>query len=178
MAITPREALDQFKTLCTWDWSQRLAFPPILIQISDDQTSTEAHQEGGKRWDSSLWTHGIVDLRREVPDGHAVPIQNVVIHSYARRRSWAPSSIIWRVVHGDDFEQLAHKQEVRRTTTIGFKFPRSLKNSATTFQAVVRQPTTTDSIDGLTRQPIGTSSTIIWSSGLDLTEIWTMKAEE
>jgi hypothetical protein len=33
----------------------------------------------------------------------------------------------------DDLERLAQKQEAQRTTTIGFEFPRSLKNSATTF---------------------------------------------
>jgi hypothetical protein len=34
--------------------------------------------------------------------------------------------------------------------TIGFEFPQSLKNSATTFQAVVRQPAMTNLINGLT----------------------------
>jgi hypothetical protein len=53
-----------------------------------------------------------------------------------------------------------------------------LKNSATTFQAVVMQPATTDPIDGPTRPPIGTSSMTIRSSGLALTEIRTMKPEE
>jgi hypothetical protein len=60
--------------------------------------------------------------------------------------------------HDDDLEYSAHEQEVRRTTTIDFEFPRSLKNLATTFQAAVRQPTTTGPIDGPTRSPIGTSS--------------------
>jgi hypothetical protein len=120
----------------------------------------------GERWDSSLWTHGIVDLRWEVPDEHAVPVQNVIIHSDARRRSWAPSSIIRRVLHDDDLEHLAHDQEARRTTTIGFEFPQSLQNPATTFQAAVRQPATTDLIDGSTRPPIRTSSMTTRSSGL------------
>jgi hypothetical protein len=71
----------------------------------------------------------------------------------------------------DDLEHLAHEQEARCTTTIGFEFPQSLKNSATTFQAVVRQPTTTDLIDGPTRPPIGTSLTTTRSSGLALSEI-------
>jgi hypothetical protein len=91
-----------------------------------------------------------MNLRREVPDGHAVPVRNVVIHSGARRRSLAPGSTIRRVVHEDDLEHPAHEQEARRTTTIGFEFPQSLKNSATTFQATVKQPTTTDPIDGPT----------------------------
>jgi hypothetical protein len=81
-------------------------------------------------------------------------------------------------VNDDDLEHPAHEQEARRTTTIDFKFPRSLKNSATTFQAAVRQPTTTDPIDGLTRPSIGTLSTTTRSSGLALTEIRTMKPEE
>jgi hypothetical protein len=77
--------------------------------------------------------------------------------------------------HDDDLEHPAHEQKVQRTTTIGFEFHRSLKNSATTFQAAVRQPTMTDPIDGPTRPPIGTSSTTTRSS---LTEIRTIKPEE
>jgi hypothetical protein len=82
------------------------------------------------------------------------------------------------VVHDDDLEHPAHEQEARRTTMIVFEFPRSLKNSATTFQAVVRQQATTNPIDGLTRPPIGTSSMTTRSSGLALIEIQTMKPEE
>jgi hypothetical protein len=81
-------------------------------------------------------------------------------------------------VHDNDFEHPAHEQEVRRTTTIGFEFPRSLKNSATTFQATVKQPATIDPIDDPTRPPIGTSSKTTRSSGLVLTEIRTIKHEE
>jgi hypothetical protein len=80
--------------------------------------------------------------------------------------------------HDDDLEHPAHEQEVRRTTAISLEFPRSLKNSATTFQAAVRQPAMTDPIDGPTRPPIGTSSTTTRSFGLALTEIRTMKPEE
>jgi hypothetical protein len=98
--------------------------------------------------------------------------------SGARRWSWAPGSTIRRVVHDDDLEHPAHEQEARCTTTIGFEFPQSLKNSATTFQAAVRQLTTIDPIDGPTRPPIGTSSMTTWSSGLALAEIRTMKPEE
>jgi hypothetical protein len=162
----------------TWDWSRWLTFPPIVLQISDDQTPIDARQVGGKRWDSSLWTHNIVNLRWEVPNWHAVHVQNVTIHSGARRRSWAPDSTIRRVVHDDDLEHPDHEQEARRTMTIGFKFPQSLKNSATTFQAAVRQSATTVSIDGLTRPPIETSTTTTRSSGLALTQNWTMKSEE
>jgi hypothetical protein len=43
------------------------------------------------------------------------------------------------MVHDDDIEHPTHEQEVRLTTTIGIEFPRSLKNSATTFQAVIRK---------------------------------------
>jgi hypothetical protein len=64
------------------------------------------------------------------------------------------------VAHDDDLEHMAHEQKARRTTMIGFEFPRSLKNSATTFQAAARQPTMIDPIDGLTQSPIGTSSMI------------------
>jgi hypothetical protein len=82
------------------------------------------------------------------------------------------------VLHDDDLEHPTHEQEARRTTTIGFEFPRSLKNSVSTFQAAVRQPATTDPIDGLTQPSIETSSTTTRSSGLALTEIRTMKHEE
>jgi hypothetical protein len=81
-------------------------------------------------------------------------------------------------VHDDDLEQPSHEQEVRRTTTIDYEFLRSLKNSATTFQVVVRQSAMTDPIDGPTRPPIRTSSTTTRSSRLALTEIRTMKPEE
>jgi hypothetical protein len=53
-------------------------------------------------------------------------------------------------MHDDDLEHLAHEQEARRPTKIGFEFPQSLKNSVTTFQAAVKQSATTDPIDGLT----------------------------
>jgi hypothetical protein len=43
------------------------------------------------------------------------------------------------VVHDDDLAHPAHEQEARHMMTIGFEFPRSLKNSATTFQAVIRK---------------------------------------
>jgi hypothetical protein len=80
--------------------------------------------------------------------------------------------------HDDDLEHPAHEQEARRMTMIEFKFFWSLKNSATTFQAAVRQPATTDPIDGPTRPPIETSSTTTRSFGLALTEIRTMKPGE
>jgi hypothetical protein len=48
----------------------------------------------------------------------------------------------------DNLERSAQEQEEQRTTTIGFEFHRCLKNSATTFQAVVRQPATINLIDG------------------------------
>jgi hypothetical protein len=53
-------------------------------------------------------------------------------------------------VQDDDLERLTQEQEEQHTTTIDFEFPRSLKNSATTFQAAVRQPATTNLIDGPT----------------------------
>jgi hypothetical protein len=181
MVITPCEGPNQSKTSCLvfiWDWSHRLAFPPILLKISDDHTSTEVCQVGGKRWDSSLWTYGIVDLRREVSNGHAVLVRNVIIHSGARRWSWVPGSTIRRVVHDDDLEHPTHEQKARHTTTIDFEFPQSLKNSTTMFQVAVRQPTTTDLIDSLTQPLIETSSMTTRLSGLALTEIRAMKPEE
>jgi hypothetical protein len=82
------------------------------------------------------------------------------------------------MVHDDDIEHPTHEQEVRLTTTIGIEFPRSLKNSATTFQAVIRKSATTDLIDGPTRSPIETLSMTTRSYGLALTKIRTMKLEE
>jgi hypothetical protein len=82
------------------------------------------------------------------------------------------------VVHDDDLEHPAHEQEARRTTTIGFEFPQSLKNSATTFQAAVRQPAMTDPINSLTRPLIRTPSTTTRSSGLALSEMRTTKPKE
>jgi hypothetical protein len=82
------------------------------------------------------------------------------------------------MVHDDDLELLAHEQEARRMTTIDFEFPQSLKNSATMFQAAVKQPATTDPIDDPTRPSIETLSMTTRSSGLDLTEIQTMNPEE
>jgi hypothetical protein len=81
-------------------------------------------------------------------------------------------------VRDDDLEHPAHEQEARHMTTIDYEFSWSLKNSVTTFQAVVRQLAMTDPIDGPTRPPIGTSSTTTRSSRLALTEIRTMKPEE
>jgi hypothetical protein len=56
----------------------------------------------------------------------------------------------------NDLEHTAQEQEERRTMTIGFKFPRGLKNSAITFQSVVRQLATSNLIDSPTRPLIGT----------------------
>jgi hypothetical protein len=49
----------------------------------------------------------------------------------------------------DDLEHLAQEQEEQRTMMINFEFHQGLKNSTTTFQATVRQPTTTNPIDSL-----------------------------
>jgi hypothetical protein len=71
----------------------------------------------------------------------------------------------------DDLERSAQEQEERRTTTIDFEFHRGIKNSVTTFQAVVRQPITTNPIDSPARPPIGTPLMTTRSSGLALSEI-------
>jgi hypothetical protein len=46
-------------------------------------TSTEARQEGESAEIRPCELIDIVDLRREVSDGHAIHVQNVVIHSGA-----------------------------------------------------------------------------------------------
>jgi hypothetical protein len=48
----------------------------------------------------------------------------------------------------DDLEHSTQEQEERRTTVISFEFHRGLENSATMFQAAVRQLATTNPIDG------------------------------
>jgi hypothetical protein len=45
------------------------------------------------------------------------------------------------------FEHPAQEQEERRMMTINFEFHQGLKDSTTTFQAVVRQPAMTNLID-------------------------------
>jgi hypothetical protein len=46
-----------------------------------------------------------------------------------------------------DLEHPAQEQEEQRTMIIDFVFHRGLKNSATTFQAVIRQPAMINPID-------------------------------
>jgi hypothetical protein len=82
------------------------------------------------------------------------------------------------VTHDDDLGHPAQEQEEQRMTTIGFKFPQSIKNSATTFQVAVRQPAMTDLIDGPTRPTIMTALATTQSFGLALSEIRTMKLKE
>jgi hypothetical protein len=78
----------------------------------------------------------------------------------------------------DDLEHPTQEQEERRMTTIGFEFHQGLKNSVTTFQAMVRQQAMTNPIDGPTRLPIGTPSTTTRSFRLTLCEIRTTKSKE
>jgi hypothetical protein len=65
----------------------------------------------------------------------------------------------------DELEHPAQEQEERHMTMIGFEFPRGLKSSATTFQATVRKPATTNAIDSPTRPQIGTPSITTRSPG-------------
>jgi hypothetical protein len=81
-----------------------------------------------------------VDLLREVLHRYVIPIWNAAIHGGRRQH----------------LERLDQEQEEQHTMTIDFEFPRGLKNSVTTFQAVIRQPATTNLIDSPARPPIGT----------------------
>jgi hypothetical protein len=58
MTITPREGLNQFKThrVHPRDSSYIIVFFLILLQISDNMTSTEARQDGGSAQDPSRKT--------------------------------------------------------------------------------------------------------------------------
>jgi hypothetical protein len=82
------------------------------------------------------------------------------------------------MVEDNDLESPNQEQEERHMMTIGFEFHRGLKNSATTFQAAVRQLAMTNLIDGLARPPIGAPSTTTRSSGLNLSENRPTKPEE
>jgi hypothetical protein len=82
------------------------------------------------------------------------------------------------IVFDYDLEHLAQEQKERRTTMIDFEFHRGLENSMTMFQAPIRQPATTNPIDGLARPTIETPLMTTRSSGLALSEIRTMKREE
>jgi hypothetical protein len=44
----------------------------------------------------------------------------------------------------DNLERPTQEQEEQHTMTIGLEFHRGLKNSMTTFQAVIRKPATTN----------------------------------
>jgi hypothetical protein len=59
-------------------------------------------------------------------------------------------TLVFTMGEDDDLEHQTQEQEEQYTTVIGFKFPRSLKNSATMFQATVRQSATTNLIDSPT----------------------------
>jgi hypothetical protein len=74
--------------------------------------------------------------------------------------------LLFTMAENDDFEHSAQEQEEWCTMTIGFKFHRGLKSSVITFQAVVRQPPTTNPIDSPARPPIETPSMTIRSPGL------------
>jgi hypothetical protein len=82
------------------------------------------------------------------------------------------------VEEDDDLECPDQEQEEWHMTTIDFKFRRGLKNSATTFQAVIRQPAMINPINNLARPPIGTPLMTTRSSGLALSGIRTTKPEE
>jgi hypothetical protein len=46
----------------------------ILLQISDNDMSTQAGQEGGSAQDPSRWAHDSLDLQREIAVWHTVPL--------------------------------------------------------------------------------------------------------
>jgi hypothetical protein len=55
-------------------------------------------------------------------------------------------TLSFMVEEDDNLEHPTQELEERRTMTIGFDFPRGLKNSAAMFQVAVRQPATTNPI--------------------------------
>jgi hypothetical protein len=78
----------------------------------------------------------------------------------------------------DDLERPTQEQEERHMMTIDFEFHQGLKNSVTTFQAIVRQPAMTNPIDSPAQQPIGTPLMTTQWSELALSEIWITKLED
>jgi hypothetical protein len=137
-------------------------FPPLLLQISDDRLSTKAHQEGG-----SAEIH---------PDG--LVASWVYDEKFLTTMRLLFRTLSFTMEEDNDLERLTQEQEEWHTMMIGFKFPRDLKNSVTTFQVAVRRPSTTNPIDGPTRPLIGTPLVTTRSFGLALSEIQTMKIEE
>jgi hypothetical protein len=81
---------------------------------------------------------------------------------------------------GEDgnLEHPTQEQEEWCMTTISFEFHQGLKNSATTFQSVIRQPAMTNLIDCPARPSIGAPLMTARSSWLALSEIRTMKPKE
>jgi hypothetical protein len=125
MAITPGEGPNQSKTSClvfTWDWSHRLVFPPILLQIFDDTTSIEVLQEGGEALRFVLvntWHHGSMTRtswracnsysERRHLQWHTTTILSTWLNnkkSGARWRSWEPDSRTRSATHNDDWLQV------------------------------------------------------------------------
>jgi hypothetical protein len=104
----------------------------MLLQISYDETSTEARQVGG-----SAEIH---------PDELRAPW--IYYEKFLADIRFLFRTLSFTMKKDDDLDRLAPKQEERCTTTIGFDFHQCLKNSATTFQVIVRQSTTTNPIDG------------------------------
>jgi hypothetical protein len=108
-------------------------FPPFLLQISDDETSIEARQEGG-----SVEIH---------PDEPMAPW--IYDKRFSAGTQFVFRTLLFTMGEDDNLEHPTQEQEERCMMTIGFNFSRGLKNSATMFEAAVRQPTTTNPIDGL-----------------------------
>jgi hypothetical protein len=117
-------------------------FSPILLQISDDRTSTEACQEGGSAeiHPSELMAPWIYDEK------------------FLTDMRFLFGTLPFMAGEDDDLEHSSQEQEERRTMTIGFEFHRGLENSATTFQVVIRQLAMTNPIDSPAQPPIGSPS--------------------
>jgi hypothetical protein len=137
-------------------------FPPILLQISDDETSTEARQEGGST---------------EIYPGE-LRTSWIYYEKFLMDMRFLFRTLSFTTEEDDDLERPTQEQEEWHTTTIDFEFHRDLKDWATTFQAVVRQQAMTNMIDSPARPPIETPLMTIRSSGLAPSEIRIIKPEE
>jgi hypothetical protein len=101
----------------------------------------------GKRWDSSCWTHGDVYLRREVLDGHAIPVRNTAIYGRRKRRSWAPSLRTRRAAHDNRrLWVLSRPQELGDHVSIG--------RQATSYDKSDRWSSVTTDRDSINDHPI------------------------
>jgi hypothetical protein len=137
----------------TRDSSHRLAFSPIVLQIFDNETSTEARQVGAS--------------------AEICPVE--LMAKWIYNEKFLSGALPFTTVEDDDLERSTPEQ---KNAAHDDHRLRGLENSTTTFQAAVRQLALTNLIDGPARPLIGTPSITTRSSRLALNEIRTTEPGE